>query len=73
LLLLVLVMSRAGKKTRARRAGQLGLAAARLGPARRSERVRAEPVFVAREKSESARLGAAHELARGSTQQHFII
>jgi hypothetical protein len=42
---------------------------ARLRPARRSERARAEPVFVAREKSEPARLGAARELARGSTQQ----
>ena len=31
---------------------------ARLGPARRSERARAEPVFVAREKSEPARLGS---------------
>jgi hypothetical protein len=54
--------TRAGKKARARRAGsgsqQLGLAAARLGPARRSERARAEPVFVAREKSEPARLGS---------------
>jgi hypothetical protein len=39
-------------------AARLGLAAARLGPARRSERARAEPVFVAREKSEPARLGS---------------
>jgi hypothetical protein len=31
---------------------------ARLGPARRSERARTEPVFVAREKSEPARLGS---------------
>jgi hypothetical protein len=31
---------------------------ARLGPARRSERARAEPVFVAREKNEPARLGS---------------
>jgi hypothetical protein len=31
---------------------------ARLGPARRSERARAEPVFLAREKSEPARLGS---------------
>jgi hypothetical protein len=31
---------------------------ARLGPARRLERARAEPVFVAREKSEPARLGS---------------
>jgi hypothetical protein len=31
---------------------------ARFGPARRSERVRAEPVFLAREKSEPARLGS---------------
>jgi hypothetical protein len=31
---------------------------ARLGPARCLERVRAEPVFVAREKSELARLGS---------------
>jgi hypothetical protein len=45
---------------------------ARLGPVRRSERVRAEPVFVAREKSEPARLGAARELARGSIQQKFV-
>jgi hypothetical protein len=40
---------------------------ARLGPARRSERARAEPVFLAREKSEPAR-----ELARGSIQQQFV-
>jgi hypothetical protein len=54
----------------------LGLAVARLGPARRSERARAEPIFVAREKSEpasSARLGAARELARGSIEQQFVI
>jgi hypothetical protein len=31
---------------------------ARLGPARRSERARVEPVFLAREKSEPARLGS---------------
>jgi hypothetical protein len=60
---------RAGKKARARRAGS---GSQQLGSARRSERARAEPVFVAREKSESARLGAAHELARGSTQQQFV-
>jgi hypothetical protein len=53
---------RAGKKARARRSSST-----RLGPARRSERARAEPVFVAREKSEPAR-----ELARGSTQQQFV-
>jgi hypothetical protein len=35
----------------------LGLVVARLGPARHSERARAEPVFVAREKSEQARFG----------------
>jgi hypothetical protein len=45
---------------------------ARLGPARRSERVRAEHVFVAREKSEPARLGTARELARGSIQQQSV-
>ena len=38
---------------------------ARLGPARCLERVWAEPVFVAREKSELARLAAARKLARG--------
>jgi hypothetical protein len=42
------------------------------GSARHLERARVEPVFVAREKSESARLGAARELARGSTQQQFV-
>jgi hypothetical protein len=31
---------------------------ARLGPARRLEQARAEPIFVAREKSEPARLGS---------------
>jgi hypothetical protein len=40
--------------------------------ARRSERARVGPVFVAREKSDPARLGAARELARGSTQQQFV-
>jgi hypothetical protein len=37
---------------------------ARLGPARRSERARAEPVFVVHEKIEPA-----HELDCGSIQQ----
>jgi hypothetical protein len=40
---------------------------ARLGPARRSERARAEPVFVAREKSEPARLGSARCSSRAGS------
>jgi hypothetical protein len=36
---------------------------ARLGPARRFERARAEPIFLAREKSEPARLGSFPPLA----------
>jgi hypothetical protein len=44
----------------------------RLGLARCLERARAEPVFMAREKSESARLGAARELTHDSTQQKFV-
>jgi hypothetical protein len=55
------LLNRAEKKARARLAGS---GSQQLDSARRSERAQAEPVFVAREKSESAQLGSA----RGSTQ-----
>jgi hypothetical protein len=64
--------TRAGKKLELDELARARSSSARLGPARRSERARAEPVFLAREKSEPARLGAARELARGSTQQQFV-
>jgi hypothetical protein len=66
------VLSRAGKKLELDELAWACSSSARLGPTRRLERARAEPVFVAREKSEPARLGAARELARGSTQQQFV-
>jgi hypothetical protein len=61
------VACRAGKKLELDELARARSSSARLGPARRSERARAEPVFVAREKSKPAWLGAARELARGST------
>ena len=51
-------MIRAGKKLELDELARARSSSARLGPARRSERARAEPVFVAREKSEPARLGS---------------
>jgi hypothetical protein len=49
---------RARKKARARQTGRARSSSARLGPARRSERARAKPVFVARKKNEPARLSS---------------
>jgi hypothetical protein len=61
--------SRAGKKARARRAGS---GSQQLGSDRLDAQNEPEPIFVAHEKSEPARLGSARELARGSTQQQFV-
>jgi hypothetical protein len=52
------LVTRAGKKLELDELARARSSSARLGPARRSERARAEPVFVAREKSEPARLGS---------------
>jgi hypothetical protein len=68
---LLLHEGRAEKKLELDELARARSSSARLGPARRSERVQAEPVFMAREKSEPARLGAARELAR-SIQQQFV-
>jgi hypothetical protein len=53
-----LATTRAGKKLELDELARARSSSTRLGPARRSERARAEPVFVAREKSEPARLGS---------------
>jgi hypothetical protein len=47
---------RAGKKLELDELARAHSSSARLGPSRRSKRARAKPVFVAREKSEPARL-----------------
>jgi hypothetical protein len=66
--------NRAGKKARARRAG---LGSQQLGSARTGSTLRTSPSRAYfsgswKERVSSARLGAARELARGSTQQQFV-
>jgi hypothetical protein len=68
------LLARAGKKARARRAGS---GSQQLGSARTSSTLRTSPSRACfsgswKERASSARLGAARELARGSTQQQFV-